>query len=229
MAEMRREEGGLISALAGAISAPSMGVLVKICGINSVEAADAAVRAGADFAGLVFYRKSPRNLTLDQARSLAARMRGRTRLAALFVDASDEEIGAAVKAAEPDFVQLHGRETPARTADIRARFGVPVIKAFAVAEAPDLAGAANYDAEMLLFDAKGESPGGTGAAFDWQLLRGRNFSRPWLLAGGLNAENVARAIEVSGAPGVDVSSGVETAPGVKSPELIVEFAKEARA
>jgi len=206
-----------------------MGVLIKICGINSVEAADAAIRAGADFAGLVFHKKSPRNLAPEQARTLAAHLRGRVRLVALLADASDDEIGTAVKAAEPDFVQFHGGETPARTADIRARFGVPVIKAFTVAEPSDLAEVAGYDADMLLFDAKGERAGGNGVAFDWQLLRGRSFSRPWLLAGGLNPGNVARAIAASGAPGVDVSSGVETAPGVKSPELILKFVSEARA
>lgn len=205
-----------------------MGVLVKICGINSVEAADAAMRAGADFAGLVFHKKSPRNLTPEAARILAARMRGRTRLVALFADAGDEEIGAAIKLVEPDFVQLHGGETPARAGDIRARFGVPVIKAFGIADASDFPDAARYDADMLLFDAKGERAGGNGAAFDWRLLRGRGFATPWLLAGGLTADNVARAIEVSGAAGVDVSSGVETAPGVKSPEMIVKFVSEAR-
>ncbi|MBV9992936.1 MAG: phosphoribosylanthranilate isomerase [Alphaproteobacteria bacterium] len=205
-----------------------MGVLVKICGITSVEAADAAARAGADFVGLVFHKKSPRNLELDQACALAARLRGRTRLVALFAAASDDEMDMAVKAVEPDFVQLHGGELPGRVADVRARFGVPVIKAFAVADASDLAEVASHDAEMFLFDAKGERAGGNGAAFDWQLLRGRTFARPWLLAGGLSADNVARAIQVSGAPGVDVSSGVETAPGLKSAEMIVKFVSEAR-
>lgn len=206
-----------------------MGVLIKICGINSVEAADAAVRAGADFAGLVFHKKSPRNVALEQARALAGRLRGRVRLAALFADAADEEIGAAIKAVEPDFLQLHGGETPSRVADVRIRFGVPVIKAFAVAEASDLADVETYDADMFLFDAKGERAGGNGVAFDWQLLRGRSFSRPWLLAGGLNADNVARAIRACDAPGVDASSGLETAPGVKNPDLILKFVSEARA
>jgi phosphoribosylanthranilate isomerase len=204
-------------------------VQVKICGINSVEAADAAVDAAADFAGLVFYRKSPRNLAPDQARALAARMRGRLSLVALFADAGDEEIAAAVGAAAPDFLQLHGGESPERVSAVRTRFGVPVIKAIAVAEASDLVGAARYDADMLLFDAKGAAPGGNGAAFDWQLLRGRSFTKPWLLAGGLNAGNVGRAIGATGAPGVDVSSGVETAPGVKDARMIREFISEARA
>ena len=209
-----------------------MGVLVKICGINGVAAADAALSAGADYAGLVFYRKSPRNLGIEQATALAARMRGRTRLVALFADAADAEIESAVNAARPDFLQLHGSETPERVGAIRARFGLPVIKAVAVAEASDLAAAARYDVDMFLFDAKAPqdamTPGGLGAAFDWQLLRGRSFSRPWLLAGGLNAGNVARAIRASGAQGVDVSSGVESAPGVKDAGLIADFVTAAR-
>jgi phosphoribosylanthranilate isomerase len=212
-----------------------MPVQVKICGINSVESADAAVRAGADFAGLVFFPASPRNLRADQAAALSARLRGRARIAALLVDASDETIAAAIAAAQPDFLQLHGRETPARVAEIRGLFGKPVIKAMAVAEASDLANASAYEpvADMLLFDAKAPAnaarPGGHGAAFDWQLLRGRSFSRPWLLGGGLHAQNVARAIEVSQAQSVDVSSGVESAPGVKSAEMIVIFVAAAKA
>jgi phosphoribosylanthranilate isomerase len=132
-------------------------------------------------------------------------------------------------------LQLHGRETPARVAEIRGRFGKPVIKAIAVADASDFSGVTDYEfaADMLLFDAKAPSnavrPGGHGAAFDWQVLRGRSFSRPWLLGGGLNAENVARAVEISGAEFVDVSSGVETAPGVKSAELIAAFVAAAKA
>jgi phosphoribosylanthranilate isomerase len=212
-----------------------MGVLIKICGINSVEAADAVVRGGADFAGLVFHRKSPRNVAPDQARALAERLRGRVRLVALVADADDAEIAVAVEAVRPDFVQFHGSEPPGRIAEARARFGTGAIKAVAIADEADFAGVAAYEnvSDMLLFDARpaagAERPGGYGAAFDWQLLRGRSFSRPWLLAGGLNADNVARAIQTSAAPGVDVSSGVETAPGLKSPELIVKFLTEARA
>jgi phosphoribosylanthranilate isomerase len=192
------------------------------------------VRAGADFAGLVFFPASPRNLRADQAASLSARLRGRTRIAALLVDANDEAIAAAIAAAQPDFLQLHGHETPARVAEIRGLFGKPVIKALPVAEASDLAAASAYEpvADMLLFDAKAPAnaarPGGHGAAFDWQLLRGRSFSRPWLLGGGLHAENVARAIETSGAGGVDVSSGVETSAGMKSAEMIAAFVMAAR-
>jgi phosphoribosylanthranilate isomerase len=211
-----------------------MSVQVKICRINSVESADAAVRAGADFAGLVFFPGSPRKLTREQGASLAERMRGRARLVALMVNAKDEEIGAVVKALRPDFLQFHGSESPERVGAVRSQFGVPVIKALAIAEAADLANAARYAdaADMFLFDAKAPAnaarPGGHGAAFDWKLLRGRSFSRPWLLAGGLKAENVARAIKSSDAPGVDVSSGVETAPGVKSAQMISDFVSAAR-
>lgn len=211
-----------------------MRVAVKICGITSAEAADAAAGAGADFAGLVFFSASPRYLKAEQAASLAARLRGRCRIVALLADARDEEIAAAVQAARPDFLQLHGRETPERVAAVKARFAIPAIKSIAIAEAADLACVAAYEkvADMLLFDAKAPSsavrPGGHGAAFDWQLLRGRKFSRPWLLAGGLDAGNVARAIRAADAPGVDVSSGVETAPGIKEPQLIRDFIAAAR-
>jgi phosphoribosylanthranilate isomerase len=212
-----------------------MGIQVKICGINSVESADAAVRAGADFAGLVFHLASPRNLTHEQAAALAERMRGRTRLVALTVDAKDEEIGGVVKTVRPDFLQFHGSESPERVGAVRSLFGVPVIKAIAIAEAADLARVASYAdaADMFLFDAKAPAsaarPGGHGAAFDWQLLRGRNFARPWLLAGGLNAGNVARAIRACDAHCVDVSSGVETVPGAKSAQMISDFVAAARA
>jgi phosphoribosylanthranilate isomerase len=210
-----------------------MALLVKICGINAAEPADAAVRAGADFAGLVFHPKSPRHLPFEAARALAERMRGRTRLVALVADADDELISAVVDAVRPDFLQLHGRETPERAGAIRSRFGVPLIKAIAVADAADLEPVPSYYAaiDMLLFDAKpsdGMRPGGHGVPFDWQLLRGRKFERPWLLAGGLNPENVARAVSRAEAPGVDVSSGVETAPGMKSPEMIAAFVSAAR-
>ncbi len=212
-----------------------MAIQVKICGIASVEAADAVLRAGADFAGLVFHPRSPRHVTPDKAAQLAARLRGRTRIVALLSDPKNEDVESAIAAAQPDFIQLHGRETPERIAALHARFGKPVIKAIAVAESSDLACVPVYESvvDMLLFDAKAPAAatreGGHGAPFDWQLLRGRSFKRPWLLAGGLNADNVARAIRSAEAPGVDVSSGVETAPGVKSAELIAAFVICARA
>ncbi|HTQ13653.1 MAG TPA: phosphoribosylanthranilate isomerase [Rhizomicrobium sp.] len=211
-----------------------MAVQVKICGITTAEAADAALVAGADYCGLVFFPGSPRCVAPEQARALAARLRGRTRIVALLADAGDDAIAAAIAAASPDMLQLHGRETPDRVAGIRAQFATPVMKAIAVAEAADLSGVAAHErvADMLMFDARAPRgagrPGGHGAAFDWQLLRGRSFTRPWLLAGGLDAENVARAVQACGAPGVDASSGVESAPGVKSPELIGAFVAAAR-
>ena len=212
-----------------------MTIQVKICGISSADAADAAVGAGADFAGLVFHPRSPRRVAVEQAAHLSARLRGKVRIVALFSDPNDDELAAAIAAAQPDFLQLHGQEAPARAAEIRSRFGRPVIKAVPVADADDLACVPQWErvVDMLLFDAKpprgATREGGHGAAFDWQLLRSRTFKRPWLLAGGLNTENVARAIRVAEAKAVDVSSGVETAPGVKDAELIKRFVASARA
>ena len=211
-----------------------MPIEVKICGINSAQTADAVLRAGASFGGLVFFAKSPRNLSLDEGELLAARMRGRLKLAALVVDESDDRLAAIASKVRPDFFQLHGKETPARAADIRARFAIPLIKALAVSETTDLAVASAFGdvADMYLFDAApsvgADRPGGHGAAFDWQMLRDRQFSRPWFLAGGLTPDNVARAIEVSGAGMVDVSSGVESAPGVKNDDRIAKFVAAAR-
>lgn len=212
-----------------------MAVQIKICGITSADAADATVRAGAGIAGLMLHHRSPRRVALDQAAALGARMRGRVGLAIVMVDPADEMLDAAIRAIHPDFIQLHGNETPARVAAIRARFGAQIIKVLPIAEPADLATAPAHEAaaDMLMFDTKpppgATREGGHGNAFDWQILRGRSFAKPWLLAGGLNAENVARAIALTGTPGVDVSSGVETAPGQKSPELIAQFIAAARA
>ena len=211
-----------------------MSLLVKICGVNSLEAADATVRAGADFAGLNFYARSPRNVRPDVAHALAERMRGRLRLVAVLCDPGDADLQDVIAAAAPDFIQFHGSETPERVGEVRSRFGLPVIKAIAVADASDLASPSPYEqvADMLLFDAKPASgadrTGGYGTPFDWQILRGRKFARPWLLAGGLDAENVGRALRICDAPGVDTASGVETAPGVKDVNLIAEFVQTAR-
>jgi phosphoribosylanthranilate isomerase len=211
-----------------------MGIEVKICGVTTAEAADAAIAAHADYLGLVFHPASPRHVAPGKAAALAARVHGKVRLVALFEDANDDAIAAAVDAVAPDFLQLHGREAPVRVADIRTKFGTPVIKALHVADLADLTFVPMYEsaADMLLFDAKAPAAsdcgGGHGVAFDWQLLKGRKFARPWLLAGGLNADNVARAVAASGAPGVDVSSGVESAKGVKSAELIHAFVRAAR-
>jgi phosphoribosylanthranilate isomerase len=210
-----------------------MSIIVKICGINSAAAADAVMRAGADFGGLVFFAKSPRNISLASGAALADHMRGRLKLAALVVDADDEMLTRIAADVKPDFFQLHGKETPARAAEILARFHVPLIKVLPVADAADVARAGAYDmAEMLLFDAppmeNATRPGGQGVAFDWQILKGANLNKPWFLAGGLNPENVGRGIAASGAVMVDVSSGVESAPGVKSASLIGEFVAAAR-
>lgn len=211
-----------------------MAMPVKICGLTSVAAAEAAARAGADFIGLNFHPPSARYLDLEPAAAIARAVRGTVRIVALVVDPSDDRAAQIAAAVAPDFFQLQGRETPARVAALAARFGIPVMKAFGIAEASDLAAVPAYDdvAQMFLLDAKApagaDNPGGHGVAFDWQLLRGRKFARPWLLAGGLDAGNVARAIGVSGAPGVDVCSGVESAPGTKDAAKVAAFIEAVR-
>jgi len=170
-----------------------------------------------------------RFVALEQARALADHMRGRLKIVALIADMDDAGIEALIMAVRPDFLQLHGNESARRTAYIRGKFGVPVIKALAVAEASDLAAATEYEdaVDMLMFDARppkgAERGGGHGQAFDWKILSGKNFAKPWFLAGGLDAGNVARAITLSGAQLVDVSSGVESAPGVKDAARIRDF------
>ena len=206
-----------------------MTVAVKICGLSGTEAIDAAVSAGAAYGGLVFHPNSPRNLALEQARGLADHMRGRLKIVALIVDRDDAAIEALVNTVRPDILQLHGQESARRSAYIRGRFRLPVIKVLPVADASDLAAAAEYEdaADMLMFDARppkgAQRPGGHGASFDWKILGGRRFTKPWFLAGGLSPENVARAIQLSGAELVDVSSGVESAPGIKDVQRIRDF------
>ena len=207
----------------------STSVAVKICGLTSPGAIEAAADAGAVYGGLVFHANSPRHVGLEQARALADQIRGRLKLVALIADKDDAGIESLVKTVRPDFLQLHGGESARRTAYIRGKFAVPVIKALPVAEASDLTAAAEYEnaADMLMFDAKPPKDamrgGGHGAAFDWKLLSSATFRRPWFLAGGLNPWNVAEAVAVSGAPIVDVSSGVERGPGLKDPALITAF------
>jgi phosphoribosylanthranilate isomerase len=204
-----------------------MSIAVKICGITSPDAIDAAV--GTAYGGLVFHPKSPRFVPLAQALGLAERMRGRLKIVALIADLDDDAIATLVKTVRPDFLQLHGAETAKRVAEIRSRSGVAVIKALPVADVADLDVVSDYEkvSDMLMFDAKppqgAERGGGHGAAFDWKILSGRTFIKPWFLAGGLNPDNVARAIELSGARQVDVSSGVESAPGVKDAGRIAAF------
>ena len=215
-----------------------MAVEVKICGLSTPETLDAALEAGADFVGLVFYPKSPRNVSLEQAAALAARARGRARIVALVVDADDALLASIATSVQPDLIQAHGAETPERIAGIARLTGKPVIKAIRVKDDADIAVAAQYStvASLILYDAGAPEtlgnalPGGNGHAFDWGLLEGGK--RPaFMLAGGLTPENVAEAIRVTGAPVVDVSSGVESAPGVKDIGLIrkfIEAAKSAR-
>ncbi len=211
-----------------------MMVAVKICGLNSREAAEAAIAARADFGGLVLFRKSPRHVSLDAARSLAGLLRGKACVVVLLVDPKDEEVSQVATAIEPDLIQLHGTESPARVASIAALVGRPVIKALPVAEPEDVLAARAYEnaADYLLFDAKANAyatrPGGLGTAFDWQLLSGASFRRPWGVAGGLSPDNVARAIRIASPHFVDASSGVEDAPGRKSAEKIAAFVAAAR-
>ena len=210
-------------------------VEVKICGLSTPETMAAALDARADFVGLVFFPKSPRNVSLDQAAILADQARGRARIVALTVDADDALLLAINARVRPDFIQAHGRETPERVAAIVALTGKPVIKAIKVARADDVSGASAYSeaASLILYDAKapetlGSSlPGGNGQAFDWSHLGGKRLP-VFMLAGGLTIGNVARAIEVTGAPIVDVSSGVESAPGVKDIQLIRKFIEVAK-
>lgn len=209
--------------------------LVKICGLSEPATLDVALDAGADMVGFVFFPKSPRHISLEAARALAARVDGRARKVALVVDADDSEIAAIVAALSPDLLQLHGRETPARAAAIASRFGLPLIKALGVATRDDLEKADAFAplVDYLLLDAKpppgASRPGGLGATFDWAILSGWRPGRPWLLSGGLAPDNVAEALARTNAPGVDVSSGVESAPGVKDAGRIRAFVAAARA
>jgi len=206
---------------------------IKICGIREPAALDAAIRARADHAGFVFFAKSPRNVTLAEAAALSARADGRIGRVGLFVDAAEATIADVLAAAPLDALQLHGSETPERAAKLRAQFGLPVWKALSIASADDVARANAYAgaADLILFDAKtpkGALPGGVGLAFDWNLVAGWKSSLAWGLAGGLTPDNVAQAVRLTGAPLVDTSSGVESAPGVKDTDRIAAFCRAAR-
>lgn len=210
-----------------------MSILVKICGLSTASTLEAALDAGADMVGFVFFPKSPRHLSFDQARALSAQVAGRAGKVALSVDADDALIDAIIAALKPDLLQLHGRETPERVRALKARTGLPVMKAISVSTPDDLRAAAPYEdaADRLLFDAKPPKgavlPGGNGLTFDWSILSQVRTSLPWMLSGGLNGENVAAAV-AAGAPGLDVSSGVESAPGIKDIGLIRDFIAKAR-
>ncbi|RAK57097.1 phosphoribosylanthranilate isomerase [Phenylobacterium deserti] len=212
-----------------------MSVMAKICGVSTPEAVRAALEGQASFLGFVFFPKSPRNLAPEAAARLAEPARGRgAKIVALAVDPNDALVDDIARILRPDLIQLHGHETPSRTREIAARAGVGIIKALPVSEASDLAAAADYEpvVEHLMFDAKPPKdaalPGGAGRAFDWSLVAGRRFARPWFLAGGLDPWNLAEAVRLSGAPMVDVSSGVERGPGLKDPSLISAFLDAAR-
>ena len=207
---------------------------IKICGLTTPDAVEAAIKARADYIGLVFFPHSPRNLSLAEAAGLADRATDRIGRVGLFVDASDEDIAQAVRAAKLDALQLHGDESVERAAQVRMRFGLPVWKALPVATAADVTRAAAYAgaADLILFDAKtprGALPGGMGLSFDWSLLAGQKGPLPWGLAGGLTPENVAEAVRLTGAKLIDTSSGVESAPGIKDPARIAAFCTAARA
>ena len=214
-----------------------MNVAAKICGINSTVALDAAVSGGAAFIGLVFFPRSPRNLTPRQAGALAARAPADITVVGLLVDPDDATLADIAANARIDLWQLHGKETPERVSRIKRDTGKAVMKAISVAGPDDVATAEAYlgVADRLLFDAKpppdlkGAMPGGNALAFDWELLGGRSWPCPWMLSGGLDAGNVAQAVEISGARAVDVSSGVESAPGVKDADRIRAFLNQVAA
>lgn len=207
--------------------------LIKICGLNTAAAVDAALSAGATHAGFMYFEKSPRHVTLDEMRALASRTGAMKRVAVL-VNRADDAVRDVIAALAPDVLQLHGDETPQRVAAVRALSGLPVIKVLSVAGADDVAAARAYGvADLIMFDAKApkgaDRPGGNGIVFDWTLLRAVSPEARWILSGGLDESSVAGAIAITGAPGVDVSSGVEQAPGVKSPARISAFTAAARA
>ncbi|WP_347266747.1 phosphoribosylanthranilate isomerase [Paracoccus sp. (in: a-proteobacteria)] len=212
-----------------------MPVSVKICGLTEPLGLAAAVDAGARYLGFVFFAKSPRHVAPATAAALAAEVPAGVARTGLFVDPDDAALDAVLATVPLDLIQLHGSESPARVAEVKARTGLPVMKAVGVAQPQDLGALWDYGlvADMLLIDAKpapdAALPGGNGLAFDWRLLVGRQIIKPWLLAGGLTPENVHEAIRLTRAPGVDVSSGVESAPGSKDPERIRRFIARATA
>lgn len=207
---------------------------VKICGLSKHSEIDAAVKVGAAYVGFVFFEKSPRNVTPDQARTLALAVPEGVCKVALTVNATDAELDAMLAEVPIDMLQLHGSETPERVAEVKTRFGLPVMKAVGVAEESDLPKLNDYArvADQILVDAKppknADLPGGNGLAFDWRLIAGRRWAVPWMLAGGLTPENAAEAVRMTGAQQLDVSSGVESAPGVKDAAKIEAFCEAVR-
>jgi phosphoribosylanthranilate isomerase len=212
-----------------------MSLLVKICGLSTRETLDVALDAGADMVGFVFFPPSPRHVSLETGRDLGRQVKRRALKVALTVDADDAMLDNIMDALSPDIFQLHGKESVARLRDIKQRFGRPVMKVVPVATSADLAVLPGYAevAERILFDARAPKdatrPGGLGTPFDWPLLGNLELNLPYMVSGGLKADNVAEALRVTRAGGVDVSSGVENAPGVKDPELIKAFIRAVRA
>jgi phosphoribosylanthranilate isomerase len=211
-----------------------MSLLVKICGLGTPEALDAALDAGADMVGFVFFPPSPRHLGYEAARLLGARVQGRAKKVALSVDANDAELGQLIEALKPDLLQLHGRETTERVVAIKSRFQLPVMKALPIESKSDLSPIHLYEkvVDRILFDARAPReatrPGGLGKAFDWRLLQNLDLAVPFMLSGGLDADNVFEALRITRAPSADVSSGVERAPGEKDPDKIRAFLRAAR-
>ena len=212
-----------------------MSLIVKICGLSTRETLAAALDAGADMVGFVFFPPSPRHLSLVAAGDLGNQVQGRAAKVALTVDADDAMLGNIVEALRPDILQLHGKETVTRVRDIKQKFGLQVMKVIAIETAADLGALPGYAdvADRILFDARAPAeatrPGGLGAAFDWRLLEQAELKQPFMLSGGLDARNIAEAIRITRTGGVDVSSGVERSPGIKDPEMIRAFIRAARA
>ena len=211
-----------------------MPLTIKICGLKTPDTLDAALDAGADMVGFVFFPSSPRHLGIEGARVLGVRATGRAVKVALPVNADNQALHDLIEALQPDMLQLHGSEPPERVAVVRSRFGLPVMKALPIATRADLSPVRGYAkvADRLIFDARAPEaatrPGGLGKPFDWTLLQGLDPGVPYMLSGGLDAANVAEALRITRAPGVDVSSGVERAPGVKDPDKIRAFIRAAR-
>jgi phosphoribosylanthranilate isomerase len=214
-----------------------MTVRVKICGLSTPETTEASVAAGADYLGFNFIERSARYISPEGVASLARLVPSSVAKVALTLDADDETLDTVIQALKPDMLQLHGTEPPERLVELKSRYGLTLMKAIGISEPGDPESADIYrdSADLLLFDAKppksmaGALPGGNGLVFDWSLIAGHRPGMPWMLSGGLNAANVGEAIRITGAEAVDVSSGVETAPGIKSPELIEAFIKAAKA
>jgi len=212
-----------------------MALDIKICGLKTDEALAAALAGGASHVGFIFFAKSPRNIDPIEAGRLRDIARGRAKAVAVTVDADDQTLDHIVASMSPDMLQLYGKETPERAAEIKARYGLPVMKAFAIREAADLDAIAPYVgvADRFLFDAKppvgSELPGGNGVSFDWRLLAGLEGRVDYMLSGGLNAANIGEALRLTNPPGIDISSGVESAPGIKDAALIDGFFRAVRA